>query len=118
MANTFKTVTVSNVDSDSTNPTVIYTVPSGATCVVLGLLCVNKVTSPVRVTVLLDSNTTNSGASNNDNITLGKSLLLPVSSSLEFMSGQKYILQTNDSLKAFSDSTSSVDICFNYMEIT
>lgn len=118
MANTFKTITKADISNSTSTPTTVYTVPSGATCVVLGILCVNKVSSSVKVTLLLESDTANTGGGTNANITLAKDILLPSGSSLEFMAGQKYIMQTTDVLKAYSDSSSSVDVSFNYMEIT
>ena len=92
--------------------------PASTTTVVLGILCVNTTSSSVKVSILLESDTANTGGGTNQNITLAKDILIPSGSSLEFMAGQKYIVQATDVIKAYSDSSNSVDISFNYMEIT
>ena len=118
MANTFKTISKAGVSNSSSSPTTIYTVPASTTTVVLGILCVNTTSSSVKVSILLESDTANTGGGTNQNITLAKDILIPSGSSLEFMAGQKYIVQATDVIKAYSVSSNSVDISFNYMEIT
>ena len=67
MANTFKVVTKAGV----TSADVIYTVASGATTVVLGVMIGNTTTSQVTATVSLASTTgSRAGANNESNQTV------------------------------------------------
>ena len=63
MANTFKLVTKANV----TSADVIYTVASGATTVVLGVMVGNTTTSQVTATISLASTTGSRAGANNEN---------------------------------------------------
>jgi len=117
MANTFKTVTKSSVSTSSGTPTTIYTVPSSTTSIVLGLMLPNKHSGNVSVTVVLSSSTTNSGASQNADVNVVKDVVIENGSSLEIMSGQKYVLQTGDAIKVFAGNT-NIDVILSFMEIT
>lgn len=124
MANTFKVTTASGVvTSASDNTYTIYDTPSSTTSVVLSLLLANKHTDSIKVSVLLSSDTGNSG--NNTNRNSGdnqdayviKDVNIDTGTSLEIMSGQKYILQTTDKIKVVADNT-NIDVVLSYMEIT
>ena len=117
MANTFKTVTKSSVSTNSGSPTTIYTVPSSTTSIVLGLMLANKGASSFDVSAVLSSSTTNGGASQNADVHLLTSVAVENGSSLEIMSGQKYVLQTGDAIKVFA-SDSNIDVILSFMEIT
>lgn len=117
MANTFKTCTVSGVSTNSGTPTTIYTVPNATTTVVLGLMLSNKHSGNVSVTVVFSSTTTNSGASQNADVNVIKDVVIENGSSLEIMSGQKYVMQTGDILKVYADNANA-DAVLSFMEIT
>lgn len=124
MANTFKVTTASGVvTSASSNTYTIYTTPSSTTTIILSLLLANKHTQSIKTTVVLSSDTDNTG--NNDNRNSGqnedvniiKDVSIDEEGSLEIMSGQKYVLQTTDSIKVIADNA-NIDVVLSYMEIT
>lgn len=117
MANTFKTVTKSSVSTSSGSPTTIYTVPSATTSIVLGLMLANKHSASINVNGILSSSTTNGGASQNADVHLLTSVAVENGSSLEIMSGQKYVLQTGDAIKVHADNA-NIDVILSFMEIT
>ena len=117
MANTFKTVTKSSVSTNSGSQTTIYTVPSATTSIVLGMMLVNKHSASVNVTLNLNSSTTNGGAPQNVNVHILKAVPVENGSSLEIMSGQKYVLQTGDAIKVYADDA-NLDVILSFMEIT
>jgi len=117
MANTFKVVTKASVATDSGSPTSLYTVPSSTTSIVLALLIANKHTQSVKVTVVISSDTTNSGASANADVNVIKDISIEEETSLELMAGQKYVLQTTDILKVYADNA-NLDVTLSFMEIT
>ena len=124
MANTFKVVTKSSVATSSGSPTTLYTVPhtggsysTDTVSVVLALLIANKHTSSIKVTVLISSDTDNDGASANADVNVIKDVHLDDGTSLEMMSGQKYVLQATDSLKIYADNA-NLDVTLSFMEIT
>ena len=85
--------------------------------VVLALLIANKHTSSIKVTVLISSDTDNDGASANADVNVIKDVHLDDGTSLEMMSGQKYVLQATDSLKIYADNA-NLDVTLSFMEIT
>ena len=117
MANTFKVVTKSSVATSSGSPTTIYTVPSATTSIVLALLIANKHTSSIKVSVVISSDTTNSGASQNADVNAIKDVHLDDGTSLELLSGQKYVLQATDAIKVYADNA-NLDVTLSFMEIT
>ena len=117
MANTFKTVTKASVSTDSANTTTIYTVPSATTSIVLGMMLANKHSASINVTVKLSSSTSNTGAAQNADVQLLTSVAVENGSSLEIMSGQKYVLQTGDAIEVFAGNA-NIDVILSYMEIT
>ncbi len=118
MANTFKTVTHAGMGNNAGTPETLYTVPSSTTTVVIGLTLCNVTTSSVLIDVHLESNTTNTGQAQNANIHLAKDVPIAVGSSLELLTGGKYVLQTTDVLKIDSNTNGAVDVSLNIMEIT
>ena len=117
MANTFKVVTKASVSTDSSSPTTLYTVPSSTTAVILAILLANKTTTDVKATIILSSDTANSGASQNADVNLLKDVLIAKENSLEILAGQKYVLQTSDLLKIYADNA-NLDIVLSFMEMT
>ena len=122
MANTFKVVTKSGVSATSGSPTTIYTAPSSpsTTSIVLALLIANKHTSSIKATVQIESDTasgTTGGGANNATVNVIKDVSIEEETSLEIMSGQKYVLMPTDVLKVYADNI-NLDVTFSYMEIT
>ena len=124
MANTFKVTTASGVvTSNSSNTYSIYTCPGSTTTIVLSLLLSNKHTAPIKASVILSSDTANSGnnsnrnSGNNEDAHIIKDVSISEENSLEIMSGQKYVLQATDVIKVIADN-SNIDVVLSYMEIT
>lgn len=122
MANTFKVVTKSGVSASSGSPTTIYTAPNSpsTTSIVLALLVANKHTSSIKATVQIESDTasgTTGGGANNATVNVIKDVSIEEETSLEIMSGQKYVLMPTDALKIYADNA-NLDVTFSYMEIT
>jgi hypothetical protein len=110
MANTFKFKTKANV---GVNTVGIYTCPSSTTTVVIGITLSNTAGSGVNVGVGVTRL-----AANGEDIDLLKNAPLPQGSSLEFMQGNKVVLQTGDCIRVSSDTNNSVDAALTIMEIT
>ena len=53
-----------------------------------------------------------------DDVNLMKNVPIPQGSSFEFMSGNKVVLETTDTLTAVSDVNNSLDVALTIMEIT
>ena len=124
MANTFKVTTASSVaTSASDNDYSIYQCPSSTTTVVLSVLLANKHTTSIKASVLLSSDTGNSGNNNNRNsgnnqdAYIIRNVSITEETSLEIMSGQKYVLQATDSIKVLADNE-NLDVVLSYMEVT
>ena len=122
MANTFKVVPKSGVSDTSGSPTTIYTAPSSpsTTSIVLALLVANKHTTSIKATVQIESDTasgTTGGGANNATVNVIKDGSIEEETSLEIMSGQKYVLMPTDVLKVYADNV-NLDVTFSYMEIT
>ena len=108
MANTFKLKTKANVGITTQN---VYVVPSATTTVVIGITLANTSGSGVNVGVGI----TRASA---EDIKLLKNAPIPQGSSLEFMAGNKIVLETTDTLTVDSDTNNSVDAALTIMEIT
>ena len=115
MANTFKVVTKAGV----TSADVIYTVAGSTTTIVLGLIIGNTTSSSVNATITLGTDTANRAGANNEtnqDVELITSAAIPANSSLEFMGGNKIIMETTDTLTV--TGSAAVDIALSVMEIT
>ena len=110
MANTFKLKTKANVGVTTVG---IYTAPSATTTVVIGITLSNTSGSGVNVGVAVSRTSTTQ-----DDVHLLKNAPIPQGSSLEFMAGNKIVLETNDQINVDSDTASSVDAALTIMEIT
>ena len=110
MANTFKLKTKANVGVTTVG---IYTAPSSTTTVVIGITLANTSGSGVNVGVAVSRTSTTQ-----DDVHLLKNAPIPQGSSLEFMAGNKIVLETNDQINVDSDTASSVDAALTIMEIT
>ena len=110
MANTFKLKTKANVGVTTVG---IYTAPASTTTVVIGITMANTSGSGVNVGVAVSRT-----SDTKDDISLLKNAPIPSGSSLEFMSGNKIVLETSDQINVDSDTNNSVDAALTIMEIT
>lgn len=109
MANTFKLKTKANVGVTTVG---IYTATSPVTAtVVIGITLANTSGSSINVGVGITRPTL-------DDIQLMKNVPLPQGSSLEFMQGNKIVLEATDTITAVSDVNNSLDVALTIMEIT
>ena len=109
MANTFKLKTKANVGVTTVG---IYTAPAATTTVVIGITMANTSGSGVNVGVGI----TRAGIT--EDVKLLKNAPIPQGSSLEFMSGNKIVLEATDTVVVDSDTNNSVDAALTIMEIT
>ena len=107
MANTFKLKTKANVGVTTVG---IYTAPAATTTVVIGITLANTSGQGINVGIGI----TRASA---DNISLMKNVPIPQGSSLEFMQGNKIVLEATDMLTVVSDTTSSLDASITVLEI-
>ena len=110
MANTFKLKTKANGGVATVG---IYTAPAATTTVVIGITLANTSGSGVNVGVAVSRS-----SDTKEDIKLLKNAPIPSGSSLEFMSGNKIVLETSDQINVDSDTNNSVDAALTIMEIT
>ena len=108
MANTFKLKTKVNVGLTTSN---VYVVPTSTTTVVIGVTLANTSGSGINVAIGITRAST-------DDISVLKNVPIPQGSSLEFMQGNKVVLEATDSLTAYSDVNNTLDVSLTIMEIT
>ena len=116
MANTFKIKSNAAMPASSGTPLTIYTVPSSTTTVVIGLTLCNVHTTTVTASVKIDSNTNDTET--NEEVFVVKDVSIPAGSSLEVLSGGKYVLQTTDVLEIDCSVTAKIDATLSILEIT
>ena len=109
MANTFKLKSKANVGVTTVG---IYTSPASTTTVVIGITCANVSGGSINVGVGV------SRGANGEDISLLKNVPIPQGSSLEFMQGNKIVLETTDTLTVDSDTNNSIDVSLTIMEMT
>ena len=110
MANTFKLKTKANVGVSTVG---IYTAPAATTTVVIGITLANTSGSGVNVGVAVSRT-----SATKEDIKLLKNAPIPSGSSLEFMSGNKIVLETSDQINVDSETNNSIDAALTIMEIT
>lgn len=108
MANTFKLKTKANVGVTTEN---VYVTPAATTTVVIGVTLANVSGQSINVGMGITRAST-------DDVNVLKDIPLPQGSSIEFMQGNKVVLETTDSFTAISDTASSLDVALTIMEIT
>jgi hypothetical protein len=108
MANTFKLKTKANVGVTTDN---VYVVPAATTTVVIGVTLANVSGQSINVGIGITRAST-------DDVNIMKDIPLPQGSSIEFMQGNKVVLEATDSLTAESDLNNSLDVALTIMEIT
>ena len=102
MANTFKQINFSAEPKSACTPYVMYTVASGKTAIVIGLMLTNIHTTSVTTEVELVSTTANRGGANNvanGTSFLVKDVSIPNGSTLELLTGGKVVLEAGDALR-------------------
>ena len=110
MANPFKLKTKANVGVTTVG---IYTAPAATTTVVIGITLANTSGSGVNVGVAVSRT-----SDTKEDIKLLKNAPIPQGSSLEFMAGNKIVLEATDTVTVDSDTNNSVDASLTIMEIT
>ena len=108
MANTFKLKTKASVGITTEN---IYVVPTSTTTVVIGITIANVTGAGCLVGVGI----TRPSA---DDVSVLKNVPIPQGTSLEFMAGNKVVLEAADTLTVSSDTNGGVDVALTIMEIT
>ena len=108
MANNFKLKTKASV---GVNTTGVYVVPGSTTTVVIGITASNVSGNNINVGIGITR-------AASDDIHLMKNVPIPQGSSFEFMSGNKIVLETTDTITAKSDVANSLDVALTIMEIT
>ena len=108
MANTFKLKTKNNVGTATSD---VYVVPSATTCVVIGVTLSNTSGQGINVGIGITRSST-------DDVNLMKNVPIPQGSSLEFMQGNKVVLEATDTFTAESDVNNTLDVALTIMEIT
>jgi hypothetical protein len=108
MANVFKLKTKANVGVTTTD---VYTVPAATTTTVIGITLANTSGSSINVGVGISR-------VSSDSVKLLKDAPIPQGSTLEFMQGNKIVLEATDTLTVVSDTTSSLDASVTILELT
>ena len=108
MANTFKLATKASVGVTTVG---IYTAPMSTTSTIIGITLANVSGTGINVTVGI-------ARSVSDNVNILKNVPIPQGSSLEFMGGNKIVLEQADSITAKSDVINSLDCAVTILEMT
>lgn len=108
MANTFKLKTKSNVGVATVG---IYTVPPLTTTTVLGITLANVSGSGINVTVGIARTVA-------DDVSIIRNVPIPQGSSLEFMAGNKVVLEPQDEVNVKSDVLNSLDVSLSILEMS
>jgi hypothetical protein len=108
MANDFKLKTKASVGVATEN---VYVVPSDTTTTIIGITLCNTSGSGINVGVGITRATS-------DDIKILKNVPIPQGSTLEFMQGNKLILESTDTLTVQSDTNNSLDVSVNILEMT
>ena len=116
MANTFKLKSNDAMPASAGTPLTLYTVPSSTTCVVIGLTMCNVHSTTVTASVKIESDT--SDTETNQTVKLIDGVSIPAGSSLELLSGGKYVLQATDILKIDCSVAAKIDATLSILEIT
>ena len=116
MANTFKVKTNAAMPASAGTPLTLYTCPSSTQTIVIGLTLCNVHTTAVTADVQLVSDT--SDTETNETVKLIDGVSIPAGSSLELLSGGKYVLQATDILKIDCSIASKIDATLSILEIT
>ena len=116
MANTFKVKTNGAMPASSGTADTIYTVPASTTCVIIGLTLCNIHTTSVTASVKIESDT--SDTETNETVFVAKDVSIPAGSSIEILTGGKYVMQTTDVMKVDCSVSAKIDATLSILEIT
>ena len=108
MANNFKLKTKASVGVTTTN---VYVVPASTTTTVIGITLANVSGAGINGGVGVTR-------ASSDDIKLLKNVPIPQGSTLEFMQGNKVVLETTDTLTVDSDTNNSLDVALTILEMT
>ena len=108
MANTFKLKTKASVGVTTQN---VYVVPAATTTTVIGITLANTSGGSINVGVGVTR-------ASSDDVSILKNIPVPQGSTLEFMGGNKIVLEATDTLTAISDVASSLDVAVCILELT
>ena len=118
----FQSVCRASISNNSGSPTTIITgvtkesgiptSPAATYGVILSILASNKTANSVDVTVNLIKQGGTGSAVTSSLITSGN---VPNKSSLEFMTGNKIIIEPGDWIKAYAGTATAIDITVSYM---
>ncbi len=108
MANNFKLKTKASVGVTTVG---IYTVPVSTTTTILGITLANVSGSGINATVGIARTLA-------DSVSIIRNVPIPQGSSLEFMAGNKVVIEPNDIITVKSDVTSSLDVSLSILEMT
>ena len=102
--------------ASSGTPLTLYTCPNSTQTIVIGLTLCNIHTASVTADVQLVSDT--SDTETNETVLLIKDVDIPAKSSLEVLSGGKYVLQATDVLQIDCSVAAKIDATLSILEIT
>ena len=108
MANNFKLKTKASVGVTTVG---IYTVPGATTTTILGITLANVSGSGINVTVGIARTVA-------DDVSIIRNVPIPQGSSLEFMAGNKIVLEPDDEVNVKSDVLNSLDISLSILEMS
>ena len=108
MANNFRLATKASVGVSTVG---IYTAPMSVTTTIIGVTLANVSGTGINVTVGIARSVA-------DDVSILKNVPIPQGSSLEFMSGNKLVLEQADSITAKSDVLNSLDVSITLLEMT
>tara|TARA_R100001463_G_scaffold117255_1_gene172855 strand:- start:51 stop:380 length:330 start_codon:yes stop_codon:yes gene_type:complete len=109
MANTFKVKTFDGSGTAASSLMNIYTVPTSTTTVIIGLTIANITSSQITVDIKLSAAST---------VFLVKDVPILAGASLEFMAGNKVIMEAGHTISVISSAANSADSTLSIMEIT
>ena len=108
MANNFRLKTKASVGVTTVG---IYTVPVSTTTTILGITLANVSGSGINVTVGIARTLA-------DDVSIIRNVPIPQGSSLEFMQGNKVVLEPDDAVTVKSDVLNSLDVSLSILEMT
>jgi hypothetical protein len=108
MANNFRLATKASVGVSTVG---IYTSPMSVTTTIIGVTLANVSGTGINVTVGIARSVA-------DDVSILRNVPIPQGSSLEFMSGNKLVLEQADSITAKSDVLNSLDVSITLLEMT
>jgi hypothetical protein len=108
MANNFRLATKASVGVSTVG---IYTSPMSVTTTIIGVTLANVSGTGINVTVGIARSVA-------DDVSILRNVPIPQGSSLEFMNGNKLVLEQADSITAKSDVLNSLDVSITLLEMT